>query len=112
MRTDDSLRIILHIDMNSFFASVEQQANPFLRGKPIGVTGKRSSLERSVVAAASREAKRLGVKTAMSTWEAKRICPSLMLVAGDPEKYDEISRRFNAILFTCTDRVEPFSVDE
>src|SRR3989338_8524717 len=90
-------KIILHLDMNSFFASVEQQANPFLRGRPIGVTGKRQ--ERSVVAAASREAKRLVVKTAMSTWEAKRICPSLMLVAGDPEKYDEISRRFNAILF-------------
>ncbi len=103
-------KIILHLDMNSFFASVEQQANPFLRGKPIGVTGKRQ--ERSVVAAASSEAKRFGVKTAMSTWEAKQTCPSLILVAGDPEKYDEISRRFNAILVEYTNRVEPFSVDE
>lgn len=102
--------IILHIDMNSFFASVEQQANPFLRGKPIGVTGKRT--ERSVVAAASIEAKRLGVKTAMSTWEAKRICPQLILVAGDSEKYSQIHHQFNTILCEFTDRVEPFSVDE
>jgi DNA polymerase-4 len=96
--------------MNSYFASVEQQANPFLRGRPIGVTGKRS--ERSVVAAASIEAKKLGVKTAMSTWEAKRICPSIILVAGDPEKYSEITARFNKIFRDFTDRVEQFSVDE
>ena len=115
-------RIILHIDMNSYFASVEQQANPFLRGKAIGVTGKRkparttdgnrSGGERSVVAAASREAKRLGVKTAMSTWEAKRILPSIILVAGDPEKYGDITRRFNAIFRDYTPLVEQFSVDE
>ena len=103
-------RIILHIDMNSYFASVEQQANPFLRGKAIGVTGKRK--ERSVVAAASREAKKLGVKTAMSTWEAKRILPSIILVAGDPEKYGDITRRFNAIFRDYTPLVEQFSVDE
>lgn len=103
-------KIILHIDMNSYFASVEQQANPFLRGKPIGVTGKRT--ERSVVAAASREAKKAGVKTAMSTWEAKRILPSIKLVMGDPEKYGDITRRFNAIFHEFTHLVEPFSVDE
>ena len=96
--------------MNSYFASVEQQANPFLRGKAIGVTGKRK--ERSVVAAASREAKKLGVKTAMSTWEAKKILPSIILVAGDPEKYGDITRRFNAIFRDYTDLVEQFSVDE
>jgi DNA polymerase-4 len=103
-------RIILHADMNSYFASVEQQANPFLRGKAIGVTGKRQ--ERSVVAAASREAKALGVATAMSTWEAKRILPSIILVMGDPEKYGDITARFNAIFREFTDRVEQFSVDE
>jgi len=103
-------RIILHVDMNSYFASVEQQANPLLRGKPIGVTGKRQ--ERSVVAAASREAKKLGVKTAMATWEAKRILPSIVIVPGDPEKYGEITSRFNAIFREFTDRVEMFSVDE
>ncbi|MFH1405491.1 MAG: DNA polymerase IV [Patescibacteria group bacterium] len=103
-------KIILHIDMNSYFASVEQQANPFLCGKPIAITGKK--LERSVVCTASLEAKKLGVKTAMSTWEAKRICPSLIFVAGDPEKYSEITHRFNAIFEEFTDYVEQFSVDE
>lgn len=108
----------MHIDMNSYFASVEQQANPFLRGKPIGVTGKRyddargDEPQRSVVATASIEAKKLGVKTAMSTWEAKRICPSLIMVSGDPEKYGEITRRFNAVYLEFTDKVEQFSVDE
>ena len=103
-------RIIMHVDMNSYFASVEQQANPFLRGRAIGVTGKRK--ERSVVAAASREAKKLGVKTAMATWEAKRVLPSIILVPGDPEKYGEITGRFNAIFREFTDRVQQFSVDE
>ncbi len=103
-------RIILHVDMNSYFASVEQQANPFLRGKPIGVTGKRK--ERSVVAAASREAKKLGVATAMSTWQAKKILPSIILVMGDPEKYGDITRRFNAVFREHTHLVEQFSVDE
>ncbi len=103
-------RLIIHVDMNSYFASVEQQANPFLRGKPIGVTGKRT--ERSVVAAASIEAKKLGVKTAMGTWEAKRILPSLILVPGDPEKYGEITERFNRIFRVFSDKVQRFSVDE
>lgn len=115
-------RIILHIDMNSYFASVEQQANPFLRGKPIGITGKNPTVapdgamvgkqERSIVATASIEAKRLGVKTAMSTWEAKRVCPPLILWPGDPEKYSDIMHRFNAIYKSFTPNVEPFSVDE
>ncbi len=106
----DNGRIILHIDMNSYFASVEQQANPFLRGKPIGITGKNQ--ERSVVATASIEAKKLGVKTAMSTWEAKKICPSIILWPGDPEKYADIMHRFNAIYRSFTEHVEEFSVDE
>ncbi|TAL51402.1 DNA polymerase IV [Patescibacteria group bacterium] len=107
---DNPSRIILHIDMNSYFASVEQQANPFLRGKPIGITGKNQ--ERSVVATASIEAKALGVKTAMSTWEAKKICPSIMFWSGDPEKYSDIMHRFNTIYESFTPHVEPFSVDE
>ncbi len=103
-------KIIIHIDMNCYFASVEQQANPLLRGKPIGITGK--SQKRSVVATASIEAKRLGVKTAMSTWEATKICPSLILISGDPEKYSEITNRFNQIYSEFTDKIEKFSVDE
>ncbi len=103
-------RIMMHIDMNSYFASVEQQANPFLRGKPIGITGKNQ--ERSVVATASIEAKRLGVRTAMSTWEAKKVCPSIILWPGDPEKYSDVTHRFNAIYREFTHDVEEFSVDE
>jgi len=103
-------RIILHIDFNSYFASVEQQANPFLRGKPVGITGKQ--VERSVITTASIEAKALGVKTAMSTWEAKKICPSLMLWPGDPKKYAAITERFNRILQEFSPHVSQFSVDE
>lgn len=108
-------RIYIHIDMNSYFASVEQQANPFLRGKPIAITGKRydgQEQTRSVVTTASIEAKSLGVKTAMSTWEAKRICPSLLLYPGDPEKYSAITHRFNNIFHEFTHIVDQFSVDE
>ncbi|MFA6130900.1 MAG: DNA polymerase IV [Patescibacteria group bacterium] len=117
--------IILHVDFNSFFASVEQQANPFLRGKAIGIAGKgRASMdgrahdvsqfrfERSVITTASREAKKLGVKTAMSTFEAKQIVPDLQIIPGDPRKYAEITKRFLAILREHTDAVEQFSADE
>jgi len=103
-------KIILHIDMNSYFASVEQQANPFLRGKPIGVTGKKN--ERSVIAAASIEAKRQAAKTAMSTGQARIVCPNIQFVTGDPEKYGHVTKKFNQILSEVTDRVEQFSVDE
>lgn len=101
--------------MNSYFASVEQQANPFLRGKAIAITGKNFNGQeqtRSVVTTASIEAKKLGVKTAMSTWEAKRICPSLILYPGDPEKYSAIMHRFNGIFRDFTHIVDQFSVDE
>ena len=104
--------------MNSFFASVEQQANPFLRGKPIAVTGKKFDAreahkpQRSIVAAASVEAKKLGVKTAMPTSEAKRICPNLIFVPGDPEKYSNITHKMNDVFREVTGLVEPASVDE
>ena len=104
------MAIIMHVDMNSYFASAEQQANPFLRGKAIGVTGKRK--ERSVVAAASREAKLRGVKTAMATWQALQILPSIILVPGDPEKYSYITNTFNRIFIEESDAVQRFSVDE
>lgn len=124
--------IILHLDFNSFFASVEQQANPFLRGKPIAVAGKgrysldlsrarrtgerleRATLDtaRSVITTASREAKVRGVKTAMATFEAFRLCPDLIIVPGDPRKYAEITGRFMTILRRYADAVEQFSTDE
>lgn len=115
MVTNNENRIYIHVDMNSYFASVEQQANPFLRGKAVAITGKRSDGQeqtRSIVTTASIEAKKLGVKTAMSTWEAKHICPSLILYPGDPEKYSAIMHRFNAIFREFTPHVDPFSVDE
>ena len=104
--------------MNSYFASVEQQANPFLRDKSIAVTGKRydpsrdKEPQRSIVAAASAEAKRQGIKTGMSTWEAKRICPRLIIVQGDPKKYSDITEKIFHIFREFSDCVEQFSVDE
>jgi DNA polymerase IV len=100
----------MHIDMNSYFASVEQQANPFLRGKAVGVTGKQES--RAVVAAASIEAKKRGVKTAMSNFEARKIAPDLIMVSGDSSKYSHITSTFLDIFHEFTDLVEQFSVDE
>lgn len=105
-------KIILHIDFNSFFASVEQQANPFLRGKPIAVAGKGGRLDRTVITTASSEAKKRGVKTAMSSLEARRICPELIIIPGDPHKYSEITHRFLNILHRYADAVEQFSTDE
>ena len=103
-------RTILHLDMNAFFASVEQAANPALRGKPIVVGG---GIEKtSIVAAASYEAKARGIKNAMSTWEAKKICPEIIIVIGDMAKYISTSKAITKYLTTYTDLVEVFSIDE
>jgi len=103
-------RTILHLDMNSFFASVEQAANPFLRGKPIAVGG---GIEKSsVVAAASYEAKAYGIKNAMPTWEAKKLCPHLKIIIGDMNKYIHTSKEITKMLIRYTDLVEVFSIDE
>jgi len=103
-------RVIFHIDMNSYFASVAQQMNPLLRGKPIGVGGKPGT--RGIIAAASREAKKRGVKTAMSAYEALRLCPELIIVDGDMDAVVETTNRFLDIFRRYTDEVEVFSVDE
>ncbi|MCF7890361.1 DNA polymerase IV [Candidatus Bipolaricaulota bacterium] len=103
-------RTILHVDMDSYFASVEQQANPNLRGKPVVVTGKPTI--KSVVAAASREAKKCGVESAMATWKARRKCPDLILVPGDPDRYEWLTNNFFDILRTYSPKLEPFGVDE
>ena len=104
-------KIILHIDFNSYFASVEQQANPRLRGKPVGVTGG-DRMKRTVLGAASIEAKKFGVKTGMQIWEAKKLCPGIILVAGDSDKYFETTRRFLTILKDYSPDLEIFSIDE
>ena len=102
------MRTIFLIDMNAFFASVEQAANPALRGKPIVVCGE----GRTVVTTASYEARKLGVKTAMSLYEAKRACPQVIQVYGDMNKYVDASHRIHRILLEYTDLVEVFSIDE
>jgi len=102
-------RKILHLDMDSFFASVEQQANPKLRGKPVGIIkGER----RTCIIASSREAKRLGIKTGTTTYEAKRICPRLILVPADFDKYFFVSQKFIEICSRFSPELEVFSIDE
>jgi len=102
-------RVILHLDMNAFFASVEQQANPELRGKAIAVVGGGG---RTVITTSSYEARARGVKTGMAVWEGKRVCPELIVVVGDNRKYTYTSTRINEIFREFTPLVEAFSVDE
>jgi len=102
-------RTILHIDMNAFFASVEQQADPGLRGKPIAVVGGGG---RTVITTSSYEARAKGVKTGMAIWEGKRCCPELIIVVGDNRKYTHTSTKINEIFRDFTPEVEAFSIDE
>ena len=102
-------RTILHVDMNAFFASVEQSAHPELRGKPIAVVGGHG---RTVITTSSYEARAKGVKTGMAIWEGKRTCPELIIVVGDNKKYTHTSTRINEIFRTYTPEVEAFSIDE
>ena len=102
-------RSILHLDMNAFFASVEQQANPDLQGKPIAVVG---SGHRTVITTASYEARKYGVKTGMAIWEGRRACPGLIVVVGDNTKYTHASRQITTLLREYTPLVEVFSIDE
>jgi len=109
MQTKDLPKIIL-VDMNSFFASVEQQANPFLRGRPVGVCA--SLHKTSCVIAASKEAKRLGIGTGASVYRAQKICPRIVLLQADPDKYREVHHRINRIFCDYSGNVEPYSIDE
>ncbi len=101
-------RVIFHIDMNSYFASCEQQANPFLRGKPIGICEHLGG----IIIAPSIEAKKFGVKTGTPVWEAKKLCPKIQLFYTDPDKYREITRRFLKIFYSYSEQVEKYSIDE
>ena len=102
-------RKIIHIDMDAFFASVEQLDNPDLIGKAIAVGG---SENRGVVAAASYEARKFGVRSAISGVLAKKYCPELIFVRPRFERYKEISTKIHAIFRDYTDMIEPLSLDE
>jgi len=104
-----SVRKIIHIDMDAFYASIEQRDNPELRGKPVAVGG---GSERGVVSAASYEARKYGVRSAMSSKIAKQKCPELIFVKGRMEHYKAVSREIMEFFFEYTDLVEPLSLDE
>jgi DNA polymerase-4 len=95
--------------MDAYFASVEQQSNPFLKGKPIIITGRSS---RTVIATASYEARAYGIKTGMTVPEAKKLCPHLVRVDVNPDKYMTTTLRIRKILIRFTDQVEMYSIDE
>ncbi len=103
------MRKIIHIDMDAFFASVEQRDNPELRGRPVAVGGSR---RRGVVAAASYEARRFGVRSAMPSVTARRKCPELVFVPPRFDAYKAVSRQIHAIFRRYTDVIEPLSLDE
>ena len=104
------IRRILHVDMDAFYASVEQRDRPELRGRPVAVGG--SPTSRGVVAAASYEARRCGVRSAMPMSQALRLCPGLAIVSPSFAKYRTISGQVLAIHREVTPLVEPLSLDE
>ena len=109
MLESNSNRKIIHVDMDAFYASVEQMDNPELRGKPIAVGGSES---RGVVSAASYEARKFGVRSAISGVLAKKYCPELIFVRPRFERYKEISTQIHKIFRDYPDLIEPLSLDE
>lgn len=109
MQFDFPIRKIIHVDMDAFYASVEQLDNPELKGKPVAVGG---GEKRGVVSAASYEARKFGVKSAMAGALAKKRCPDLIFVKPRFSRYKEISKKIRKIFFDYTDLVEPLSLDE
>ena len=109
-RETGQVRKIVHLDMDAFYASVEQRDNPALRGQPLAVGGRPEG--RGVVAAASYEARKFGVRSAMPMATALRLCPKLVIVRPDFQHYRAVSREVFSILRECTPLVEPLSLDE
>ena len=103
------IRKIIHVDMDAFYASVEQMDDPTLTGKPVAVGG---SKDRGVVAAASYEARKYGVRSAMPSVQAKKMCPGLLFVRPRFSRYKDISEQIRRIFQDYTDLIEPLSLDE
>ena len=102
------MRAIVHLDADAFFASVEQAADSRLRGKPIAVGGEK----RGIIASASYEARKFGVFTPMPTMRARKLCPRLIVLPGDFEKYERFSRWMFSYAYDFTPDVEQSSIDE
>ncbi len=103
-------RVVLHLDMNSYFASVEQQANPFLRGKPVGVCA--TMTKNGCIIASSKEAKAVGIKTGCRVQDALFLYPNVALVPVDPPKYRSTTQKIFSIIAEYTEDVEHYSIDE
>ena len=104
-------RHILHVDMNAFYASVECQRRPELRKKPVAVCGDPEA-RHGIVLTANYVAKPKGVKTGMAIWQAKQVCPDLVVLPADMGEYIRISRMAREIYERYTDQIEPFGLDE
>src|ERR1700691_2274470 len=101
-------RSIVHLDADAFFAAVEQAADPKLRGKPIAVGGEK----RGIIASASYEARKFGVYTPMPTVRARKLCPKLIVLSGDYDRYEQFSRLMFAYAYDHTPDVDQTSIDE
>ncbi|RKJ25486.1 DNA polymerase IV, partial [Butyricicoccus sp. 1XD8-22] len=104
-------RVILHVDMNSFFASVEIADDPSLKGKPLAIAGD-AKQRKGIIVTCSYEARKYGIKTTMQLWEAKRLCPKLIVKQPNHERYRLVSRAIFDLLRRYSDLVEPVSIDE
>ncbi|PKG21774.1 DNA polymerase IV [Niallia nealsonii] len=104
-------RVILHVDMNSFYASVECAYNPLLKGKPLAIAGNVEE-RKGIIVTCSYEARKFGVKTTMPLWEAKKLCPRLTIMPPNFDRYRKASLELFAILNEFSPLVEPISIDE
>ncbi len=111
IRTKNKARIIFHVDMNSFYASVEMALDPTLKGKPLAIAGNPEE-RRGIIVTCSYEARKFGVKTTMPVWEAKKRCPGLIIRPPNFEEYRKASKKIFQLLREYTDLVEPVSIDE
>ena len=104
-------RIIIHSDLNNFYASVEKKLRPELVGKPVAVCGSKEE-RRGIVLAKSEEAKKFGVKTGDTVWQAQKKCPDIIIVPPRFKEYMDYSRKVKAIYARYTDLIESYGIDE